>query len=346
MDDLSSNWRTVSSPASYVSSGHEVVGLTSIEDPVSNNYSMYLIARNGHTVLTGQAGGVVSSDLFGQWLPLSRAPPNSWVISTRDIPLCGGFISMFCPYDKHSQPLAPVYIVNPECSESNQALYLRTALPNGQLPYYWLYKDVPTIPGALKEAFKMDGTQIWTTYTCIPPVVTGTAFINFSVDRMLPSRVSQHSHLIPTFRYSGHAPPGCRIRQNSRLQLTCPSKNKDADVSDCTPPILVKGSRGFTPDGVYEILELDFEQLEHNHPMKYVWVYIPPPYVCEDVCMVVERFSQNAVKHEALMSGWLKILLEAEPGWSETPSGKDQRAWAVWSLMYWYLNSRRHQRVT
>lgn len=314
---------------------------------ISNLFGMSIPAGEVSTMLmkTAGPGGVVSGDLVGDWIPQTIPMPNPWLISSLDVPLQGGFISMFCPYDKNAQPLPPVYIVNPSYPESNQLLYLRTALPTGQLPYYWLYHRISAVPKALKDVFRMEEAQIWMTYDAIPPPLEGPQIISCPANRLPPSRIPFHSTPVPTFQYQNFATPSSRIRQNSRLQLICPSKDESTVGADCTALLRVKGSRGFTRGSAYEILELDFEHLDHSNPAKYVWLHVPPPFVHDDVCMVVEPFSENAVEHESHMGNWKRALVKAEPGYVETAGDKDKRAWAVWSLMYWYLISRRLQCV-
>lgn len=248
--------------------------------------------------------------------------------------------------DNTAKPTALIYVINTHFPLANQEFLLRLKLPLlNHIPYVVQYQKVYTIPRALSAAFGPPEIENWTILDPIPPSIAGAHLVICPVQTSLLAMVSYHPYHVPVYYTLEPCMLNLRIRQDSHLQLICASDNVDSYEPTYMTSLRVKGSRGLTLDLKYEILELEVDYLNSGDPAKCVWLCIPPPYVFDDVVMIVESFSANRTRHDEVMEKWKTLLLDAQPDWVETPDIKEQRSQAVWALMMWYLLCRRQQRI-
>lgn len=287
------------------------------------------------------------TDEIGDWLPSPQLPERFWTISNANVPYTiATHIGMISVFDKAAKPTTPIYAIDTNFPLSNHEFLLRLKSPLlNHIPYVVQYQRVYNIPRALRAAFGPPETEKWTILEPIPHSIAGAHLVICPVQTSLLDVVSYHSYSVPIYYTLEPCLLNLRIRQDSRLQLVCASDNADSYEPTYITSLRAKGSRGLTLDLKYEILELEIDYLDDGDPEKYMWLCIPPPYVFDDVVMIVEPFAGNMTRHEDVMEKWKVFLLSAQPDWVETPEVKEQRSSAVWALMMWYLLRRRQQHI-
>jgi hypothetical protein len=288
----------------------------------------------------------LADDNKGDWLP-PRPQPQIWNISSFHIPhILGTHIGLISSFNNAAEPLDPVYIANTHFPATIQDFLVRLKQPTlNHIPYAVRYENVYIIPKALRTAFGMTIAQKWPVYNAIPPSLPSSQTVICIAEMVSFTTLPFHPYDIPVLQCTKTDWMNLRIRQDSYIQLVCPSEDNELFDPAYVTSLRVKGSRGFTADLKYEILELNFVQLEHEDPMKYAWLYVPPPYVHEDVVMIVEPFSVNSERHDEIMAKWEEILYAVQSDWIETAEVRKQRSSAVWAVMLWYLLRRRQQHL-
>jgi hypothetical protein len=105
----------------------------------------------------------------------------------------------------------------------------------------------------------------------------------------------------------------------------------------------VLGSRGFTEDLHYEILELVSTDVLPDHRNRTMFLYVPPPFIHPEVAMITEMNAPNFKLHHKLLTEW--DLSERREVAQLSDEYKTQRSMIVWRLLFSYLEARREQQT-
>lgn len=246
-------------------------------------------------------------------------------------------------------PLSPqvtcqpaTFIFNSYFHIAHHYLFLRHTDESNNVPFTLQYYAVPPVPSSLQNLFQIHhNNDIWMRQNPPPPIL-----YQRELQRLCcPARedcktlVADLEHPVPTFKYLPPVRPTIRIRQDARIQLQFEDKRK----LTFTAFLLVQGSRGFTPDYEYEILELQCTEVSANDSDRTMFLLIPPPFVHVDVAMITTGNSPNTYVHRDLLTKWNSEEQQVFESLSE--GSKLQRSVVVWRLLLAYLEARREQKL-
>jgi hypothetical protein len=267
-------------------------------------------------------------------------------IGNNDLPRLGGCLGFLKPYDEQARLQDPLFILNPYYPLSNQQIVMRSIVrPSGHIPLFMQLLNIPIIPDILRSIFGIDEPQVWPIDRILPPSLSGNHTALCFIETLPSTSLPGCYYRIPTFRCIDGISPSLRIREESRVVLVYATTDIFGRNAENSMPMLVKGSRGFTPDYHYEILELDFPHLTADDPFKYAWLQIPPQFVHTDVAMVVEPFSENWYRHQELTFKWEREIRQCDPTYHSSDELAELRSRCIWAAMLWYVICRRQQRV-
>lgn len=277
------------------------------------------------------------------WGPPIGPTPLSVMFSAFALKQRTGYLGVIFPVRKDGGKRPPLYIVNCHFPESNQAFLMRHRTRSGHLPYYLEHFAIPVLPNSLKRAFNELITKTWRVLNPLPSIIMGPQTITCPVKPLPPTMTTKHSFLIPVYVYSPVSKPSLRIRQNSLLQLISPNNSIDTDdqYPQMTRLLSVRGTRGFTSDLKYEILELedDYAIFPEN---RVAFLHIPPPFVHLEVVMIVESYTPNHLRFEHVRDNFeteIRKMLVKEM----TSDSEEYRSMMVWKILQRDFEARRNQ---
>lgn len=236
---------------------------------------------------------------------------------------------------------APSYIVNPQFAAANYSFLVWLLDTHNQPSFFLQHYAVPVVPAELRDILSRLVQQTWPVIPYLPSIIEGPSLINCPAILLPPTFYAGNMQPYPTFQHHPSLQPSFRIRQDSSVQLVYRLQDPVVSLAH-TFPLRVHGSRGFTTDFKYEILELDCVSLPVYHPFKYTWYYVPPPFVHPDVIMITDAMSPNMVLHAQLLNRWDSLINLVCPE-QFTRNHIVQRVWVVWRAMHNYVLSRREQ---
>lgn len=250
-----------------------------------------------------------------------------------------GYLAAIHPITSRLQRLPATHILNPHYPLVNQNLLLRHADRSDNIHFCIQYYAVFPASDTLRNLFQLDrSNNIWLFYNPIPPILYGLDQRVFCpTTHGDDTFILGYKHPVPTFKYLASFFPNIRIRQHARIQLLY-SHNRGITY---TAPLIVRGSRGFSHDYNYEILELQCPEVDTNNKNYTMFLFVPPPFVHIEVGMITSSGSSNEKTHADLLERWNAV--EKQQVKKLTELGKLERSLTVWKLLQDYLEARREQ---
>lgn len=267
--------------------------------------------------------------------------PEYWRLEVADLALHSGYIGMIHPLGPKVTCEPATFVFNGYFHLQHHYLFLRHSDRSNHFPFTLQYYAVPSVPSLLRDLFQTyHSNDLWIRHNPLPPVIhkRKLQLVSCAAREDCETVVADLVHPVPTFKYLPPARPTIRIRQDAHIQLQLEDRRK----LTFTASLLVQGSRGFTPDFEYEILELQCTEVSAADKNRTMFFLVPPPFVHIDVAMITVGNTPNTQIHRKLLSEWN----QSEELYFESLSedSKHQRSLMVWKLLLAYLEARRVQK--
>lgn len=256
-----------------------------------------------------------------------------------DLSTKGGFITGIYTANGAGKRLEPAYIANSRYAESNDNFLMLHRTSTGHYSSLLHHHALPPIPNSLVASLGVTIPQVFDYISPRAHILTGQRDVTIKAFITPIPTTLRSQFVIPIYEHDIEYTPSSRIRQNSRIQIT----TSGITPSYTTNLFHVRGSRGFTSNNKYEILELVDSFTPEN--LRVVWLQITPPHIHLDVVLINDESSPNRRRHDKLLSlfeGELRYSQKSEP----EDCLKEQRSMLTWKVLQRYSDARRRQNAS